>query len=293
VTNPKNASAETQEIIKEHILSYKFFPQDCNGNITTSPPLNYEYPTERCNSSPQLSNRPKCFKPLIEDHKWVETNKSEITSKEFCRDGCCLPCPQLYALYPSNQIERGFIATQILRVFSVIGSGVILFSYLVLPGKRTHPNILILFASFSIFLYSSNVFFSIEKPERVQCVNEIIPSTQTNNPFFCGLQGALLIFASHATAIWTGFVILNLHVQTVWKSNIMDDKRICLHIVGWGIPAISTLVALKTNSINYQFVAYCFVKVEDSNAIFFYPLAVIVVPIFFIHMTTFGYICWV
>ncbi|CAB4413529.1 unnamed protein product [Rhizophagus irregularis] len=277
VTNSKNASAETQEIIKEYILSHTFFPRDCNGNITTSPPLNYEYPTEGCNSSSQLSNRPKCFKPLIEDHKWVETNKSEITSKEFCRNGCCVPCPQPYALYPPNQMKEGFMATQILRILSVIGSGIILFSYVVLPGYRTHPNILILFASLSIFLYSSNVFFSIMDPERVQCATEIIPSTQANNPFFCGLQGALLIFSSLATAIWVGFIILNLHVQTVWNSNIMDDKRVYLHIIGWGIPAILTIIALKTNSINYQFATLCFVKVEASNAIFFYPLVVIVV----------------
>ncbi|GET01566.1 hypothetical protein GLOIN_2v1612261 [Rhizophagus clarus] len=72
----------------------------------------------------------------------------------------------------------------------------------------------------------------------------------------------------------------------------MDDKRIYLHVIGWGIPAILTIVALKTYSINYQFATLCFVKVEASNVIFFYPLAVIVVPIFFIHMTTSSYIYW-
>ncbi|RIA81292.1 hypothetical protein C1645_790717 [Glomus cerebriforme] len=290
LTNPESASTETQEIIKKYILSSKFFPQDCCNNITTSPPLNFEYPIEKCNSSPQLFNRPKCFKPLIEDRKWIETNKSEVTSKEFCQNGCCLPCPQSYALYPSNQMERGFLVTQILRVISVIGSGIMLFSYIVLPEKRAHPNLLILFASFSIFLYSTNVFFSILKPKRVQCINEIIPSTQGNNPFFCGFQGALLIFASYATIIWIGFIILNFHVHTVWNSNIMDDKYIYLHIVGWGIPTLFTIIALITHSINYQFATLCFIKVETSNSIFFYPLAAIIIPIFFIHIWTFGYI---
>ncbi|CAI2173706.1 19586_t:CDS:2 [Funneliformis geosporum] len=277
VTSLNRASPDTQDIIKTYIQSSQYFTRDCNGNIGASSPFDIKYPTEECNSSPQISFRPKCFNPLIEDPKWIESNKSVVLDNNLCRNGCCLPCPQSYALYPQNKMERGFLATQILRALSAVGSGIMLISYLVLPGKRNHPSILILFASLSIFLYSSNVFFSIGNPKQVQCVGDIIPSTQNNNHFFCGLQGALLIFASHAATLWIGVIILNLHIHTVWNSNIMTNKYFYIYAICWGIPLILTVVALATNSIVYQFATLCFVKVGLANLIFFYPMAIVVI----------------
>ncbi|CAG8465013.1 2307_t:CDS:2 [Funneliformis mosseae] len=290
VNNIDSASPDIQNIIKTYIQSSKYFPQDCNGNIGTSPPLDIKYPKEECNSSPQISFRPKCFSPLIEDHVWVESNKSKTIVENLCLNGCCLPCPQSYALYPEDKMEDGFLITQILRAISAVGSAVMLISYLVLPGKRNHPSILILFASLSIFLYSSNVFFSIGNPKAVQCENEVIASTQTNKPFLCGFQGALLIFASHATTLWVGVIILNLHIHTVWNSNILSNRYYYIYAICWGIPLILTVVALASHSVSYQFATLCFIRVDMANNIFFYPMAIFVIPSFFLHIATFVHI---
>jgi len=276
--NPEKMSEDTQKFVKEFIQPSTFFPQDCNN-----------YPAEQCNDSPQLSIKPKCFSPLIEDQTWIKSNKSKDIDENFCQNGCCLPCPQSYSLYPPNKMQNGFLITQIIRAISAIGSGIMLISYLVLPGKRTHPSILILFASLMIFLFSSNVFFSIGNAKKIQCANEVTPSTQENNAL-CGIQGALLIFASHATVLWIGTIILSLHIHTVWNSNILSKRYIFIHTNCWGTPALLTIIALGKKSISYQFSTLCLVKVEDSNLLFFYPMAIVVVPSFFLHMATFVHI---
>ncbi|CAG8765219.1 15843_t:CDS:2, partial [Acaulospora morrowiae] len=203
--------------------------------------------------------------------------------------GCCLPCPQPYYLYPSGYMEKGFEATQVVRALSAFAALAVMLSFLVLPGRRSHPSSLILFASISIFLYSATVFFSIGNPKKIQCVNDVTPSTQDNNGL-CAVQGALLIFTSHATAFWTAIIILNLHMHTVWNSNFMANKYLWLHLFGWGIPTILTVAALVENSVAYQFAGLCLIKQEAANAIFFYPLAVIVVPSCIMHSATFFHI---
>jgi hypothetical protein len=110
-------------------------------------------------------------------------------------DGCCQPCPQSYAFYEENKLANGFLVTQVLRTISAIASFIMILSYLVLPGKRSHPSVLILFTSIAIFLYSSNVFFSLGNPKRIQCFDEVTPSTQENN-FLCGIQGEPSLFST-------------------------------------------------------------------------------------------------
>lgn len=104
------------------------------------------------------------------------------------------------------------------------------------------------------------------------------------------MTGALLIFASHATAIWVGIIILNLHMHTVWNSNFLSNKQIWLNCFGWGIPLVLTVIALARKSVEYQFGTLCLVNRDVSGVLFFYPLAVIVVPSFIIHIITFLHI---
>ncbi|CAG8810978.1 34072_t:CDS:2, partial [Racocetra persica] len=101
---------------------------------------------------------------------------------------------------------------------------------------------------------------------------------------------AWLIFASHATANWVGIIIVNLHFHTVWNSNAIGRKYLLLHLAGWGGPLVLTIIALATRAVMYQFATLCLVEQSKANLIFFYPLAAVVVPSFFIHMATFFHI---
>lgn len=287
-TNVNNVCSDAKGyLVQDYIKTLPLYPQNCS-QISPVPPLDVSFPTSNCNAEQKVNSVSRCFPPLIEDTLFT-ANRSQTLSPRFCKFGCCLPCPQPNYLYPSGHMDQGFLATQIVRAISAIAAFIVMLSHLVLPGRRSHPSSLILFVSISIFLYSVTTFFSIGDPRKVQCVDAVNPSNQENNGV-CAVQGALLIFASHATALWTAIIILNLHVHTVWNSNFMADKYAWLHIVAWGIPFMLTIIALIKRSVAYQFAELCLIKQEAANAIFFYPLAVIVIPSFAMHTSTFFHI---
>ncbi|CAJ0762030.1 18903_t:CDS:2, partial [Entrophospora sp. SA101] len=260
----------------QRILSSPLYPKDCSGIISNEPPLNVVYPTDTtssaslssCNNqAPLLGNnqlilKPRCFPPAIIDEYYLATNTP--THEKFCVGGCCVKCPQTYSVYPDGWLEKGFAVTQSFRVVSAVLALIMSISYILLPGKRTHPGLLILFTSIAIFIFSSLVFFSIGDPKKIQCVNDIDPSTQSNN-ILCAIQGALIIFASFATTMWVGIIIVNLHIHTVWSSNCVGKRYIILHLLGWGIPAFFTVIALATSSVNYEFATLCFIKEENAT----------------------------
>lgn len=265
--------------------------QSINITLPSLANSNQHYPTAgSCFIPTKVSNPgPNCFSPLIVDEKWSQTNGKNTSNSEFCQNGCCISCPQIYSLYKPNQLNNGFLATQIVRAISSVASFIMLLSYLVLPGKRSHPSVLILFASLAIFLYSSNVFFSIGNPIKVQCADKFTKSTQDNN-VLCGIQGALLVFSSHATSIWIAAIILNLHIHTVWNSNFLSTKYFYIHMICWGIPLALTIISLCKHVIKYEIAGLCLIDVKEASNIIFYPMAVWIVPSFIIHMATFIYI---
>ncbi|CAG8658266.1 28667_t:CDS:2 [Dentiscutata erythropus] len=265
----------TDPIVLNYIISSPLFPTNasCSAGYISTTTTNLTIKSDQCNLESKLSSSATCFPPLVED--FVNSfDKSKSISTTYCSNGCCLPCPQSYFLYPEGYLEKGFLATQIVRAISAITSFIMVISYLVLPGKRSHPSSLILFASIAIFLYSSSVFFSLGNPNAIQCTNDVEPSTQDNNAL-CSFQG---------------IIIVNLHIHTVWNSNIIGNNYLYLHLIGWGVPIILTIIALAARSIMYQFATLCLVQQSKANFIFFYPLASIVVPSFLIHIATFFYI---
>ncbi|CAG8640677.1 10197_t:CDS:2 [Ambispora leptoticha] len=165
---------------------------DCNKNISStsvfglSEAYNFRYKenTKVCYAA-QINSTASamCYPPL------VANSSNSMDELKYCANGCCVPCPQSYALYKKDRLKHWYNATQVVRVMSAIGSLIMLLSYCVLPGKKSHPSILILFTSLAIFLYSSNVLFSIGNAPKIQCHTEIIPSNQDNNPL-CGLQAS-------------------------------------------------------------------------------------------------------
>ncbi|CAG8727596.1 10126_t:CDS:2, partial [Racocetra persica] len=187
-TNVLSACASlTDPMVLKYIIGSPLFPTNTtcsSGNITATTTLKIQ--PDQCNSELQVKSASTCFAPLVEDTAYT-IDKTKTLSTDYCLNGCCLPCPQSYFLYPSGYLERGFLATQIVRAISAVASFIMFISYLVLPGKRAHPSILILFASLAIFLYSSNVFFSLGNPQKIQCTSNVEPSTQENSAT-CGFQ---------------------------------------------------------------------------------------------------------
>ena len=101
----------------------------------------------------------------------------------------------------TNNIEYGFYITNSLRITSTILSLIVLISYVfknTLKSKKS--NDIIIYLSFSILMFSATSLFAINNPKKLQCVDSITQSVQSNNKL-CTIQGSLLVFSSFSTIV--------------------------------------------------------------------------------------------
>ncbi|KAG0323633.1 hypothetical protein BGZ99_002650 [Dissophora globulifera] len=210
-------------------------------------------------------------------------------NKQYCMNGCCLPCPAQYFLYREGALDTGFKVATIIRLVSAVLGFILMMTYLVLDDKRSHPSALILFFSICIFLFSVVVVFPLVDTRAMQCADLINPSTQQNN-LKCAIQGGMLVFASISTCAWCTALILNLHLHTVWNSAWFAKKYWLLHILCWGFAIAVTAVALVMGEIKWEYATLCLVSQDKASQIFFYPLACMIFPAFLVHIGTFIHI---
>ncbi|KAF9105470.1 hypothetical protein BGX27_009611 [Mortierella sp. AM989] len=289
---------------------------DCNGSINGTvqfmPPTGFPYqPDGSCNlvkklntiapppSTPPSTLPPSnvtgsgnqtavgCIPPFIPDPMLGPGGTT--TNSKVCDKGCCLPCPSQYSLYQEGSLDTGYLVSDIARIISAVLSLILMLSYIVLPDKLAHPTTIIFCQIISAFLFSAVALFSVFSRQKVQCVDSINPSTQQNN-LRCAAQGTLQVFSAAAFCIWNTAVILNLHLHTVWGSAWFARNYVITHSVCWGIPAIITATALGMGQISWNTGSYCFISQSMASAIFFYPLAILLFPSFFLHISTFFHI---
>ncbi|ORZ00934.1 hypothetical protein BCR43DRAFT_453162 [Syncephalastrum racemosum] len=229
----------------------------------------------------------ECPSPFVIDP--LAAHNSTLDTR-FCRLGCCIPCPSQNFFYPEGYLEKGFFATDIVRSVSAACVLIIVVSYLVLPDKRRHPTVLVLFLGISVFLFSMVAFFSVGNTKALQCASDGIRAADQDNNKLCAAQGAILVFASFASVVWCSILILNLHLHTVWNSTFLVNKYILMNIIGWGVPSAMMGVALGLHAVKFEFANLCLVSIDYIFDIFFYPLAAFVCPAFLIHILTFFYI---
>ncbi|KAJ3196757.1 hypothetical protein HK101_007879 [Irineochytrium annulatum] len=212
------------------------------------------------------------------------------TEGRFCQAACCLPCPALDMFYPPNQLTNYKRYVDVVRVISALASLFVFLSFWLL-GKKEHPSCIIMWFSFAIFLFNCPVFFIAGGATRkdMQC-SDRITSTSFENSSLCAVQGSLLVFASNAASFWVSYLILNLHLVTVWNVNFFAGKYVWVHLFNWGIPAALTGYIIREKAIRYEFGSLCFVKSEYSDFHFFVPLAVLITVAFVLHLITMFYI---
>ncbi|KAG9065570.1 hypothetical protein KI688_001859 [Linnemannia hyalina] len=227
----------------------------------------------------------ECDAPFVTDPLYP----AGTANPSYCMYGCCLPCPAQYHLYREGALETGFTITNYARAVSMVLSFLLVLTYLVLDDKRSHPSALILFFAIGVFLFSVVIIFPLIDTKSMQCADLITPSTQHNN-LKCGIQGAILVFASVATCAWCTALILNLHFHTVWNSAWFSNKYGLLHVICWGYACIITGVAVGMGHIQWDFATLCLVSQDKASEIFFYPMAAMIFPAFLVHIATFFHI---
>ncbi|CAG8601259.1 250_t:CDS:2 [Acaulospora morrowiae] len=278
--SPLLYSGDRERLDDDLLKVTKASPKTISRTATSSVSFASSLPTlpTVANSLPVSS----CPAPFIPD-------PSPSLKKPTCANGCCLACPYANNFYPPNTIDNIYTALSGFRVVSFICVFIILLSYLVLPNKREQQSITVLCLNFSLLIFLSVTFFYIGDHRKVQCVDEYTQSNMINNPL-CEFQGIILIFSTFTTILYCFLLIIQLHLQTVWRCNIIQQYYTitqCLVVV---VSLIFTILPTITQQISFEFGAVCLVSMKMINQYFWYPLAIIVIPGFFIHIWTFAYI---
>lgn len=115
----------------------------------------------------------------------------------------------------------------------------------------------------SILLFNSVIFFTINKPINIQCINNVTPSNQGNN-ILCFIQGSILVFSTFSTIIWISILIVNFHIKTFWSKYkiYFNNQNITFEITnykityffGWVLPLLLTLICIFLKSISYELI---------------------------------------
>ncbi|KAJ3086202.1 hypothetical protein HDU96_005008, partial [Phlyctochytrium bullatum] len=117
------------------------------------------------------SIQPKCPSPLV-------PKPTSLTDKDrdysICLDAmdCCLGCPALESFYPSDILDTTLRVLGPIRIISVILGTAVFVSYLVLPDKRTHPRVMVLFVSFDVMAFQLlSIFPTFGNRQELLCAN--------------------------------------------------------------------------------------------------------------------------
>jgi len=113
-----------------------------------------------------------------------------------------------------------------------------------------------------------------------------------NNNAWCLVQGVLNIVGFSSLACWLTFLVLALHLDIVWDSKRLERHMYTMHIIGWGIAVVATIVAAAGNAIRYVSGESCFVAREYMSGLFLYPTAVLMVPAVVLFLLTIIYLIW-
>ncbi|KAJ3103047.1 hypothetical protein HDU97_010403 [Phlyctochytrium planicorne] len=185
------------------------------------------------------------------------------------------------------------------RVISTLFGLAVFLSYLLLPDKRTHPRVMVLYVSFCVLAFQViSIFPSIGDRKELSCaysghdaVGAVASASQSTN-IACAIQGSMYIFFSLSLLLWILMLILNMHLQTVWGSSILEKHYSIIHLFCWGIPAIFMITALITGSVRASHGFHCLVGPGLSDSFVFYPAAAIIMPTIIIHLCTSSWIAW-
>ncbi|KAG0262283.1 hypothetical protein DFQ27_002461 [Actinomortierella ambigua] len=173
-----------------------------------------------------------------------------------------------------------------MRVVSCTVTLVLAISYLVLPGRRQHPHLIILCMFVTTVLWEGVGIVWLFRRRSLTCHSEVEEATMTNSTI-CGIQGILLVYLVGVLFIQGITLIVNLHSLIVYRSSRVQhhvSKMICLSFV---LPL--ALVVVPAVKREYEFSGYgsiCFMSSEYVNSYFFYPVGAMMAFGVLVHLTT-------
>lgn len=107
---------------------------------------------------------------------------------------------------------------------------------------------------------------------------------------FLYYSGIILIFSTFLLILWCFLLILHLHFQTVWRSNIIQQYHTISQILVILVAVTFTILPAAMKKISFEFGSVCLISSDAEKELFWYPLAIFVIPGFLIHLWTFVHI---
>ncbi|KAI8826982.1 uncharacterized protein EV422DRAFT_20090 [Fimicolochytrium jonesii] len=179
------------------------------------------------------------------------------------------------------------VGISVLRLVSTLCALVVFVSYCVLPGKRKHPRIFVVYISGLVTVWqslSASYIFGNEG-KNVFCSADGVSSADYSNAR-CTVQGLGIVWLSVAATCWCFALILNLHLEVVWASAAMKRRHWILHLISWGLPTILVGLAIKMQAVQYLSRGLCSVNLEYEKYIVQTPYLVIGCSIWCVHTAT-------
>ncbi|KAK0156230.1 G-protein coupled receptor 157 [Merluccius polli] len=142
---------------------------------------------------------------------------------------------------------------------SLVGSSLIMLTYVLWSDLRTTPRQLLVCLSLSDWLSATSYAYGVWRIFETDSVD-------------CVVQGAISTFANTSSFFWTVAIAVYLYVSIV-KSNqrLADSLVLFFHCASWGIPLAITVAALCLNKIGFDgsevSVGWCWVRIQAPDYI--------------------------
>ncbi|XP_030625706.1 G-protein coupled receptor 157 [Chanos chanos] len=140
---------------------------------------------------------------------------------------------------------------------SLLGSLLIICTYIIWTDLRTTPRKLLVFLSVTDLLSALSYSYG---------VGRIFDS----NSVECITQGAISTFANTSSFFWTVAIAVYLYIFIVKSSQRLADSLVLyFHLISWGVPLAITVAALALQKIGYDAsevsVGWCWVSIQAPD----------------------------
>ncbi|XP_060794273.1 G-protein coupled receptor 157 isoform X1 [Neoarius graeffei] len=140
---------------------------------------------------------------------------------------------------------------------SVLGSVLVVSSYLLWPDLRTTPRQLLVFLSVADFLSALSYSYGVYQVFKA-------------NTWDCVVQGAVSTFSNTSSFFWTVAIGVYLYIFIVKSSQRLADTLVLyFHLISWGVPLAITVAAVSLQKIGYDAsevsVGWCWISIEEDD----------------------------
>ena len=133
---------------------------------------------------------------------------------------------------------------------SMIGSTLIIFSYIKWQDLRTVSRKLLVFLSIADFWTAAGNFWG---------------SFNTQDNLSCTVQSAITTYSSMSSFFWTTFIALYLYLCMPGHSKNPEKYVVWFHIVSWFLPLGIVIIAWTMDALGPSPVGWCWINKEKPH----------------------------